>query len=138
MDPVSAVTSRNSYDTSASKTSAPAVTADYNTFLKLLVTQLQTQDPLNPTDNTEFISQLASFSAVEQQTQTNDKLDQMLSYINAGQGASLIGKQLTSSDGTVTGVVASVKLTSDGIVATLDSGDQITVGEGVQITDPAG
>ena len=37
-------------------------------FLKLLVTQLQNQDPLNPQDDTQFISQLAQFSALEQMT----------------------------------------------------------------------
>ena len=134
MDAVSAIAARNSYNTNTTTTSA--ITADYNTFLKLLVTQLQSQDPLNPTDNTEFIAQLASFSAVEQQTQTNDKLDLMLSYLNAGEGSSLIGKQVTSADGTVTGIVASVQLYEDGIVATLDTGDQIVIGPGVVVTNP--
>lgn len=135
MDAVSAVASRNSYDTTAT-TAAPAVTADYNTFLKLLVTQLQTQDPLNPTDNTEFIAQLASFSAVEQQTQTNGKLDKMLAYLNAGEGASLIGKQVTSADGKTTGVVASVKITDEGMVATLNGGAEVAIGSGISITNP--
>lgn len=47
-------------------------------FLTLLVAQLEHQDPLEPQSNTEFIAQLATFSTVEQQTLTNDKLDQVL------------------------------------------------------------
>jgi flagellar basal-body rod modification protein FlgD len=55
--------------------SAPAkVNADYTTFLKMMTTQLQNQDPLNPTDSADFAVQLATFSAVEQQTRTNDLL----------------------------------------------------------------
>jgi len=48
-------------------------------FLKLLVAQLENQDPLEPQSNTEFIAQLATFSSLEQQTVTNDKLDSVLS-----------------------------------------------------------
>ena len=47
---------------------------DYTTFLKMLTTQLQNQDPLNPMDTAETSSQLAAFSSVEQQTRTNDLL----------------------------------------------------------------
>ncbi|GIL00208.1 MAG: flagellar basal body rod modification protein FlgD [Alphaproteobacteria bacterium] len=135
MDTVAAIAARSSFNTTAS-TPAANVTADYDTFLQLLVTQLQNQDPLNPTDNAEFIAQLASFSAVEQQTQTNAKLDLMLTYLNIGEGAALIGKQITSADGKVTGVVDSVRITDDGLVATLAGGGEVLVQSGVVIADP--
>lgn len=50
------------------------ISADFETFLRLLTTQMQNQDPLNPMESTEFASQLAQFSAVEQQVRTNDLL----------------------------------------------------------------
>ena len=50
------------------------ITADFQTFLRLLTTQMQNQDPLNPMESTEFASQLAQFSGVEQQVRTNDLL----------------------------------------------------------------
>ena len=56
--------------TTASSSASNA--ADYDTFLNLLVTQLKNQDPTNPSDPTQFLSQLASFSGVEQQIQAND------------------------------------------------------------------
>jgi flagellar basal-body rod modification protein FlgD len=45
------------------------------TFLKLLVTQLKNQDPLNPQDGTQFVAQLAQFSSLEQQLQMRQDLD---------------------------------------------------------------
>lgn len=46
-----------------------------NTFLTLLVAQLKNQDPLSPADGTQFVTQLATFSGVEQSTQMRDDLD---------------------------------------------------------------
>ncbi len=53
---------------------ATSATADFETFLKMLTTQMQNQDPLEPTDATQFTAQLAQFSAVEQQVLTNQTL----------------------------------------------------------------
>jgi flagellar basal-body rod modification protein FlgD len=59
----------------AAPAAAPSmITADFQTFLRLLTTQMQNQDPLNPMESTEFASQLAQFSGVEQQVRTNDLL----------------------------------------------------------------
>ncbi len=52
---------------------------DFNQFLILLTTQLQNQDPLSPMDTTEFTNQLVAFSGVEQQINTNQKLDSLVS-----------------------------------------------------------
>ncbi|MDQ7070637.1 MAG: flagellar hook capping FlgD N-terminal domain-containing protein [Rhodobacterales bacterium] len=48
--------------------------SDYLTFLNMLAVQMQNQDPLNPIDSTDFSTQLAQFSALEQQVKTNDLL----------------------------------------------------------------
>lgn len=58
----------------ASATRTSATSSDFETFLRLLTTQMQNQDPLKPMDSTEFASQLAQFSSVEQQVRTNDLL----------------------------------------------------------------
>ncbi|MFV2001871.1 MAG: flagellar hook capping FlgD N-terminal domain-containing protein, partial [Paracoccaceae bacterium] len=50
------------------------VNSDFETFLKLLTTQLKNQDPLKPVDSSDFAVQLATFSSVEQQVKTNDLL----------------------------------------------------------------
>lgn len=66
-----------------------AITSDFETFLTLLTAQLENQDPLKPLESTEFVAQLAQFSAVEQQVRSNDTLEEILSALNGGGGAGL-------------------------------------------------
>jgi flagellar basal-body rod modification protein FlgD len=69
-------------------------------FLKLLVTQLQNQDPLNPADSTEFISQLAQFSSLEQLSNANDNLKVIQLFdqsINNSQAVNFVGKTIKAS-----------------------------------------
>ncbi len=54
------------------------LTKDFDTFLKLLTTQLQNQDPLSPLDTNEFTNQIVSFSQVEQAIETNNKLSALV------------------------------------------------------------
>jgi flagellar basal-body rod modification protein FlgD len=77
----------------ASKTSGSKATLgqNFDDFLRLLTTQLQNQDPLAPLDSNEFTNQLVQFSQVEQQINTNQKLDsvvalQLSSSISAALG----------------------------------------------------
>ncbi len=57
---------------------------DFQTFLTLLTAQLRNQDPLKPVESTAFVAQLASFSAVEQQVQSNTKLESILEALASG------------------------------------------------------
>ncbi len=59
------------------------ISSDFQTFLTLLTTQLENQDPLNPLDSSEFAVQLATFSGVEQQVKTNDLLRDLAAGIGA-------------------------------------------------------
>lgn len=74
-------------------------TLDKDSFLLLLVTEFKNQDPLNPMEDREFVSQLAQFSALEQQMQTNEnmqtlvELEQRTQMLNA---ASYIGKEVSA------------------------------------------
>jgi len=116
-------------------TSAAKANVDYQSFLKLLVAEMKNQDPTKPMDSTQYIAQLASFSQVEQSIQVNAKLDSLLQLSQLSQASSIIGKTVTSGDGTVSGIVNSVQLTSEGLVALLDTGDKLLVGDGVTISD---
>jgi flagellar basal-body rod modification protein FlgD len=117
------------------QTSKTAV--DYQSFLKLLVAEMKNQDPTNPMDSTQYVAQLAAFSQVEQSVQINTKLDQLLQSSTLAQADALIGRTVTSADGKITGKVAEVRLLSDGIVAVLEGGKEITMGPGVKIVPSA-
>jgi flagellar basal-body rod modification protein FlgD len=84
-------------------------------------------------DSTDFIAQLATFSQVEQTVQSNAKLDQILQSTALAQAGSLIGREITSADGETTGVVSEVKMKTDGLVAVLEGGGEITIGDGIVI-----
>jgi len=76
------------------------LTADFDTFLQLLTAQLRNQDPLNPLDSSEFVAQLANFSSVEQQTLTNDRLEELISLTSPNadlaQAANWIGLEVAA------------------------------------------
>jgi flagellar basal-body rod modification protein FlgD len=131
--PVSTSTTTSAQATSSAASSTDN-TLNYNNFLQLLVAQLQNQDPTNPSDPTAFVSQLASFSAVEQQVNTNSKLDALLTQTELSQAGSMIGLTVTSSDGAVSGQIASVQITSSGSTATLTNGQTLSLGAGVKIS----
>lgn len=89
--------------TSSSGTSS-TYSDTYNTFLQVLCTELQTQNPLNPTDTTQYISQLTSLSSLEQQIGTNDKLDQVLNQFDTltlSNGTGYIGYNVEAKGDTV-------------------------------------
>lgn len=76
------VTSPTTSTTTTTATTASTTrktSSDYDTFLKMLTTQMQNQDPLNPIDSADYAVQLATFSGVEQQTKTNQLLETLAS-----------------------------------------------------------
>jgi flagellar basal-body rod modification protein FlgD len=81
--------------TTAASTVANAVdnteiASDFTTFLKLLTTQLQNQDPLSPMDTNQFTQQLVEFASVEQQMKSNDSLSTLVSLDQAAQTTSAL------------------------------------------------
>ncbi len=114
---------------------------DYSAFLKLFMESLKAQDPTDPLDTAEYMGQLAQFSAVEQSTKTNQNLTSMLQQHSINQANNLIGAtvEVPSADGkeTITGVIESVQILSDGSVATLEDGQKVALVPGIKISRPA-
>src|ERR671935_1199379 len=90
-------------------------------FLKLLMAQLQNQDPLKPMDDTQMIAQMAQFSALEATQQLQQTIQQSNNVQTIFQAGALIGKNIQANqpDGTsTTGAVTGVDFTStDGVVS---------------------
>lgn len=102
---------------SVSSSSAATASSSLNMqdFLKILLTQLNYQDPMKPMDNQQFMAQLAQFTSLEQTQQLNTKIDQLISTQAALQSVGLIGRtvDITVSSGTVTGTVKALSLSGD-------------------------
>ena len=113
---------------SSTSTSATApVAADTlgkDAFMKLLVTQLQNQDPTAPADSSQYVAQLAQFSSLEQMQALNDNIvglavlqqnNALMSQLT--QSSALIGQQVRYTDPTtnesMVGIVGSVKIEND-------------------------
>jgi flagellar basal-body rod modification protein FlgD len=122
-------------NTQTSQTNAKTTASlDYTAFLRLLIAQMQNQDPTNPTDPAQWMGQIASFSNVEQAIQTNAKLDALMTSMALSQVDGLIGHTVTSGDGSVSGKVSSVRIISGGAVAILEDGKELFLGEGVKVS----
>lgn len=76
---------------SVAETSRTQLAGNFNTFLSLLTTQLQNQDPLSPVDTDQFTQQLVQFTGVEQQIQTNSLLQSLVGQSNATSAGSALG-----------------------------------------------
>jgi flagellar basal-body rod modification protein FlgD len=136
---VTSATDSNSKSSSStnSTTSTSSAGVDYNTFLRLLIAEMKNQDPTNPMDTSQYMSQFAQLSSVEQAMQTNNKLDALLSSQSLSQANGLIGKTVSFTDSTgasFSGKVASVSINSDGSVATLENGTKVAIGPGLTIS----
>ncbi len=90
---------------------------DKNAFLKLMMTQLQNQDPLNPQDPSQYLGQLAQLTSVEQMTNIATSGQQVAQEQNAGTALQLLGRTVTYVDAngnSQTGTVSKVDFTSSG------------------------
>lgn len=95
-----AASSSTSTSASSSSSSLSSLGGNFNQFLTLLTTQLQHQDPSNPTSTDSFTAELAQFAGVQQQVETNTNLTSLISATQDNQMASavsLIGKTTTAS-----------------------------------------
>lgn len=106
---LSSITGAVQSNTATTNASSQKLSADMNTFLTLLTTQLKYQDPLDPMDTAEFTNQLVQYSNVEQSIQMNEKLNNLLSL-----GVANLGAQAVSYIGKTAQVLGDVMPLQDG------------------------
>lgn len=95
-----------------------------NAFLQLMVAQLQAQNPLEPSNGTEYISELAQFSQLEQTTNLAQSSSQSVTAQRVAQAVGLIGHTVSYTDpstgATQSGAVQSTEITPEGATLTIE------------------
>jgi flagellar basal-body rod modification protein FlgD len=117
-----------------SQTDLSKASLNYDSFLKLLLQQLKSQDPTSPVDQKETLAQLASFSNVEQTIKLNQKLDLLLDQQRVVEASSVVGKHVESLTNGGTGRVVSVDLIEGRMFAKLDSGVELELTKDIRIS----
>src|ERR1700722_4797224 len=117
----------------ASTATAATQTLGYNDFLTLLMAEMKNQDPTQPMDPSQMVSQLATVSEVGQAVQSNTTLAALLTATSLNQAEQLIGRTVTSADGSTSGEVASVSVGSAGAVAKLTNGGTVSLANGARV-----
>lgn len=94
-------------------------------FIKLFLTQLTFQDPLEPVDNREFLAQMAQFANLEQARVSNENTQNLVAMNATSQSLGLLGRQVAidSSSGSVIGVVSSISFSASGPLLTITKAD---------------
>lgn len=113
---------------SSTATAQSAFGLDFQSLLKIILTQLTYQDPLKPVDNFQFVSQLAQFSQLQQSQTLNDQITSLLSAQAATQATGLLGKTVDiTGQSPLTGVVQSVSFSSSAPTLTIKTATGNTV-----------
>jgi flagellar basal-body rod modification protein FlgD len=121
--------------TTASSAAQKSPSLNQNQFLQLLMTELKNQNPMSPSssDPTQFMTQLAQFTSLEQETNTAQSTSQIASSQSTNSAVGLIGHSVTYTDPTTgatgTGNVASVQITSSGATLTIGGISGIAPGD---------
>lgn len=127
----------NSIYTASNTDTTRTVTKDLgkDEFLSLLITQLKNQDPLNPTDNTEYVSQLAQFSSLEQMSNMSAGISSMEALTMTGKTIkATVTDSATGEVSEIQGVVDSVKLKS-GKATLMVNGHEVDIGNVTSVYD---
>jgi flagellar basal-body rod modification protein FlgD len=106
-------------------------------FIKMMITQLQNQDPMEPAKNQELLAQMSQIGQLQSATSLQESLKGMMLQNQIGSASALIGKTvqgLDSADDPVTGVVNSVKVAGDGVSLELDNGKSLMLSRVTQIS----
>ncbi len=133
MNPITpaASTSPSTTPSASSGASNSSQAIDKNTFLKLMMVQMQNQDPLNPSDPTSYIGELSQLTTLEQTTNLASSAAQSASEQKTTAALSLLGHNVTYTDASgmqVTGTVQKVQFTGSGPTLTVDGTDGIDPG----------
>jgi flagellar basal-body rod modification protein FlgD len=136
MSTTNPVTSTTTPPTTSPPAKLPGTTLGKDDFLKLLVGQLQHQDPMQPSDDQQWIGQMAQFSQLEQVTNTADTTQKIVDALNVNGTLSLIGHTVSYLDpagASHTGLVQTVDMAGGKASLTVDGVAGIDAGSVTQV-----
>ena len=110
-------------------------------FIKMMVTQLQNQDPLEPAKNEQLLSQMSQIGQLQGSTDLQRSLKTLVLQNNLSSAGNLIGKQVEGLDGAgdpVDGVVRTVQVKEGAVWLELESGQTVNLSNVTQIAPAAG
>lgn len=108
-------------------------------FIKMMITQLQNQDPLDPEKNQDLLAQMSQIGQLQSSTQLQDSLKGLVLQNNIGAAGNLMGKMVQGLDengASLSGLVTSVRVQDGDVQLELDSGKQLKLGSVVTISNP--
>src|SRR5438094_5678329 len=109
-------------------------------FIKMMATQLQNQDPLEPAKNQELLQQMSQIGQLQSNTQMQDLLKGLALQSQIGSAGNLIGKMVSGIDeqnDQIDGVVTAVRVEKDGVRLELDNGKTLPLGNVTSIAAPS-
>jgi flagellar basal-body rod modification protein FlgD len=121
---------------SSSTSSANSLTA--NDFIKFMITELQNQDPLSPTDPNTMLQQISEIGQLQSATTLQTDLTGMVQQNQVSAASAMIGKEVQGTDAssnTITGIVSAVQITSNGVNLELNTGSTLAMNNVTAITN---
>jgi flagellar basal-body rod modification protein FlgD len=99
-------------------------------FIKMMITQLQNQDPLQPSSSDQLLAQMSQIGQLQSSTQLQDSLKGLVLQNQIGAAGNLIGKSVEGTndqDQPITGIVDSVRVGQDGVYLELHNGQELSM-----------
>ncbi len=141
MSPIPATTPLNGLSSpSSSSSSAPAnssLNLNPQDFINMLVTQLQNQDPLQPTSSSDLLSQVSQIGQLQSSTTMQSTLQGLAQQNQIGSASSLLGKNVTGLDAqgnAQSGLVGAVQVSTSGVTLSLSGGASLDLSNVTGIT----
>lgn len=131
-----AVSSVNN-NTTGTQVPSPKFQLKAEDFIKMMITQLQNQDPMEPAKNEQLLAQMSQIGQLQSSTQLQESLKTLVLQNNIGAAGNMIGKTVHGLDERgedVNGVVTSVRVESDQVSLELDNGKTLSMSRVVSIS----
>jgi flagellar basal-body rod modification protein FlgD len=135
------VTSSSSTASTNQLTNDKSMNMTSSDFIKMMLTQLQNQDPLDPTKSQDLLTQVSQIGQMQSNTQMQTTLTNLALQTQIGSAGNLIGKSVEGMDdttATVKGLVTSIRVESNQVYLELDSGKTLQLGKVTSISGGTG